>query len=286
MAQDGALEMMVEYLGVDPGEAMDELVKTMGAHARFIYLKNVYENVFLSALQADGDDEQVALHRSHVLRAYLLYLVGTSIFVDKSVTYTDVVYLCYFVDFERIHEYKFDLSCLPVFEAERGLYVKDEAGRRQRDTTDGNNYWSLNVSLSFSFHLCKSIIDDLCVPNISCQGWILQHFSCISGWASVHDYTEDMLRATAFIPLRGNQAIEPYRLYLDCLVVKDMHFNSYVNHRETLSFDEMILHSGWLSCGSRLIAPHMPEHDIRQFEYTHTIPRHPVVSAPPALTCI
>lgn len=34
------------------------------------------------------------------MRAYLLYLVGTDIFVDKSTTYVDVVYLRYFEDFD------------------------------------------------------------------------------------------------------------------------------------------------------------------------------------------
>lgn len=39
------------------------------------------------------------------MRAYMLYLVGTVIFVDKGVTYTDVINLRYLEDFERIHEY-------------------------------------------------------------------------------------------------------------------------------------------------------------------------------------
>lgn len=91
---------------------MDELDKTMGAHARFVYLKKVYEDALMYAQHADCDDEQVVLHISHALRSYLLYLVGIVIFIDKSVTYTDVVYLRYFVDFERIHEYNWGLDCL------------------------------------------------------------------------------------------------------------------------------------------------------------------------------
>lgn len=41
----------------------------------------------------------------HDMRAYLLYLIGTAIFMDKSATYTDVIYLWYFEDFELIDEY-------------------------------------------------------------------------------------------------------------------------------------------------------------------------------------
>ena len=35
------------------------------------------------------------------MKAYLLYLVGTQIFVDTSVTYTDVMYLRFFADLEQ-----------------------------------------------------------------------------------------------------------------------------------------------------------------------------------------
>ncbi|XP_050918888.1 uncharacterized protein LOC127136367 [Lathyrus oleraceus] len=163
---------MVEYLGADPGEAMDELDKIRGAHVIFVYLKKVYKNALMSAQQTESDDE---------------------------------------------------------------------------------------------------------------QGWILQHFTHISGWASVPNYTEDMSHATAFIRLKGNQATEPYRIYLNCLVAGDMDFNNYVDHRETRPFDEIMLYSEWLACRLRLIAPHLPERVIRQFSYTQTISRHRVVFAPPAL---
>lgn len=61
MTKDEALERRVEYLGIDQRDAMNELDKTMGVHARFVYLKKVYDDVLLSAQQADGDDEQVTL---------------------------------------------------------------------------------------------------------------------------------------------------------------------------------------------------------------------------------
>lgn len=48
----------------------------------------------------------------YVMRAYLLYLVGTTIFVDKSATYVDVFYLRYFEDFKQIHEYNWGATCV------------------------------------------------------------------------------------------------------------------------------------------------------------------------------
>lgn len=68
-----------------------------------------------------------------------------------------------------------------------------------------------------------------------------------------------MSRATAFTPLRGNQATKLFKVYLDRLVAEDMHFNNYVDHRETWPFDEIVIYSGWLACGSCLNVPHLPE---------------------------
>ncbi|CAL5199212.1 unnamed protein product [Lathyrus oleraceus] len=73
--------------------------------------------------------------------------------------------------------------------------------------------------------------------------WILQHFPCIFGWSCVPTYTEGMSRASAFSPLRENQEIDLFRVYLDHLVAEDMHFNTYVNHCETRPFDDIVLYS-------------------------------------------
>lgn len=77
---------------------------------------------------------------------------------------------------------------------------------------------------------------------------------------------------------------KPFIVYLDCLVTADMHFNRYVDHRQTRPFHKIVLYSGWLAYGSRLTAPYLPEHVMRLFGYMHTTPRHPVVTSPPALT--
>lgn len=147
----------------------------------------------------------MGLHIAHAMRAYLLYLVDTAIFMNKSATYADVVYLRYFLDFERIHEYNWGrLFGLPVLEVEIGLYVEDEADHRQRHTIDGNNYWFFNVSLTFPFHLYKAITDNLYDPNFLFQAWILKHFLHISSWASVETYTEDISHATKFSLLKVN----------------------------------------------------------------------------------
>ena len=106
----------------------------------------------------------------------------------------------------------------------------------------------------------------------------------ISGWGSFPDYTEAMPRARAFIPLRGNQAVDPYRVYLDRLAAEDIRYDVYADHRGTRPFDDISLFSGWLACSSTITVPYLPERVMRQFGYTQTIPRHPAVSAPLGLT--
>lgn len=156
------------------------------------------------------------------------------------------------------------LFVLPVLEVEKGLYVEVETGH----TTDNNNYWSFNASLSFSFHLCKAITDNSCDPNFSFHAWILQHFLHIFGWASIETYTKDIPCAIVFPLLRWNQTTKPFRVYFDHLVSEDMHFNNYVDHCQTRQFDEIMLCFGWLASGSRLIAPHLSKHVMRKFGYT------------------
>lgn len=60
-------------------------------------------------------------------------MVGTSMFVDKSATYVDVVYLKYFIDLTAIHEYNWwgRLFGLPVLEVGRGLSLENKENYRE-----------------------------------------------------------------------------------------------------------------------------------------------------------
>lgn len=116
------------------------------------------------------------------------------------------------------------------------------------------------------------------------QHWILQHFPHISDWSCLPIYTEDISCDAAFSPLRGNQEIETFRVYLYHLVAEDIHFHAYADHREMHLFDSIALYSWWLACGSRLMYPHLSECVIWQLGYMQYIPRDPYVSAPHAMT--
>lgn len=87
---------------VGPCEAQIEIDVTRGAHTRFSYLEKLYEFLLDAEVEAESDDEMILHHRQCALRLYLMYLVGTTIFMEKSVTYVNVVDLTYFIDLERI----------------------------------------------------------------------------------------------------------------------------------------------------------------------------------------
>lgn len=100
------------YLRVDLGDAKMGMNDTREFHARFVFLEELYINHMTVAIEVDGGDAQVLYHRACGLRSHPMYLVDTSIFMDKSAYYVDVVYLSYFIDFEQIHEYNWRTVCL------------------------------------------------------------------------------------------------------------------------------------------------------------------------------
>lgn len=110
--RDETHEMIVIYLGADPMDAMMQCESIRGAHAKFSYLEMLYQNNLELAGNADSDDLQVTCHRECVLRCFLIFLIGTSIFVDKSVTYFDEAYLKYFINLSAIHEWNLEAACL------------------------------------------------------------------------------------------------------------------------------------------------------------------------------
>lgn len=57
----------------DPEKVMKEVGRTMSSHARFEFLRRIYANEIQREEHDDGDVEQMSVHKSHALRAYLLF---------------------------------------------------------------------------------------------------------------------------------------------------------------------------------------------------------------------
>jgi len=93
-------DLLVESLCVDRGVASEEIRHCRGAHVRLSWLRDVYED---------------ACSRSQWIvaaRAYLLHLIGCTIFVDKSDTSVSVFYLGFFVDLRLTGAYSWTTAAL------------------------------------------------------------------------------------------------------------------------------------------------------------------------------
>ena len=71
-----------------------------------------------------------------------------------------------------------------------------------------------------------------------------------------------------------------YRAALDRLLVDDIIFYPYDNHRESHPLEDIIWFSGWIMCGMSCYRPHLPERVLRQFGLVQNVPRHPAIGAP------
>jgi hypothetical protein len=105
----------VQYLGFDLGDALKEVEKTKGAHCRFSYLETIFKERLKEQRDlADeyGVTEEVQSLRDHAIRIYFLYLVGITIFSDKSQWNVHVVYLKYFRDLDLCAGYSWGAATL------------------------------------------------------------------------------------------------------------------------------------------------------------------------------
>ena len=70
-------------------------------------------------------------------------------------------------------------------------------------------------------------------------------------------------------------------MYIDCLTYEDICFHAYEAHRETVPFDDIVLFTGWLACGSHKTTAYLSERVMRQFRYMQHFLIPPFECAPP-----
>jgi len=116
ISRDEAVEWMVTYLGSDLRDALVEVDKTKVAHCQFGYLQKIFKQRMKEQLELEtehgGVTEEVRRLRDQAVRIYLLYLVGITIFTDKSQNVVDVVYLRYFRDLDLVVGYSWGVAAL------------------------------------------------------------------------------------------------------------------------------------------------------------------------------
>ncbi|MCI52665.1 putative IMP dehydrogenase/GMP reductase, partial [Trifolium medium] len=85
---------MINHIGSTLKEAEHEVKTTKGAHARFVYLKDliIKHMKVVNQAEKDGDNATFERYKGYMLRAYLLLLVGTTIFSNKAKSNVDLTY--------------------------------------------------------------------------------------------------------------------------------------------------------------------------------------------------
>ncbi len=111
---DGA-QMLSTYLGIDEGDAMDMFAALKGPYLTHSYVQGLFMDYLDTAESAFANNapmHEVRMYRERCVRAFLLFVVGCTIFSNKSSYYLDVVYIQYFADLSSVHEWNWGSAAL------------------------------------------------------------------------------------------------------------------------------------------------------------------------------
>ena len=83
-------------MGVSPEDAQDELSSARGTSVRLEWLKGIFGQV------SDADPED---NIRNAAKVYMLYILGSTLFADKTSTQVSVIYLQLLTDLDRVDTY-------------------------------------------------------------------------------------------------------------------------------------------------------------------------------------
>jgi len=97
---NGVAKILAELLGVEETRGKDEMRQCRGTHIRLSWLRDIYKKCCTQEVW------------ECVVRAYLLHLVGSTIFADKRVTSVSVSYLLLFNNLHMCRGYTWGATTL------------------------------------------------------------------------------------------------------------------------------------------------------------------------------
>ena len=190
-------DLLVDSLRVDRGVAAAETRHCRGGHVRLSWLREMYE------------DTCSRRQWTVAARAYLLHLVGCTIFADKSATSVSVSYLGLFVDLRHTGGYSWAAAAL--------THMYEQLG-------DGS--YANTRQLAGYVTLLAS--------------WIYEHFSSIGHRQVRDDYVEDEPRCMKYVVGSRLSTLASVRMQLDSLCISVVQWMPYEEHRA------VVLLSGFL----------------------------------------
>ncbi|KAK2355316.1 protein MAIN-LIKE [Trifolium repens] len=197
--------------------------------------------------EKDPEDD-IQFYRDCTIRCFLLYLLGATLFTNKSTQYVDVIFLTYLQDLNVV------------------------------------NTWNWGASgLAYLYHYLDKATKPNCGNNggYNClfQAWIMAHFKNFGMRLFDDNYNVGDPLAAKFVPLKGPPLPFEHRTTLDRMEVDEVTWQPYEDHRQSRPFQDCSWYSGWIMCGSAMICRHLPERVLRQYGHVQSIPRAPVVAA-------
>ncbi|XP_026421516.1 protein MAIN-LIKE 1-like [Papaver somniferum] len=234
--EDEAREILSRTLRIDEQKIIDELGVCRGDRVR---MKWLMEN--LAGKQHESEEEI-----DFAVRGYLLFLLGCTIFTDKTGTKVPVVYMKLLEDLSKVTDYAWGASALAFQYRHLGL-----ASRSSVQQIGG----------------CLTLL----------EVWIREHF-WIGGPIANKDYTEEWPRTAKWIPkvasANADQELICMREELDSLKAEDVTWNPYQASRDHHAFDEIAFYSGCLTA-FEVVEPYHPDRVLRQFGRFQRIPSSP-----------
>ncbi|XP_028248178.1 protein MAIN-LIKE 1-like [Glycine soja] len=229
--------MLMDLLMVSPESARAETVQCRGSYVRLQWVRDIYQR------------QCQAGHWTAAARAYLLHLLGCTLFANKSATNVHVVYLEAIRDLSMTDRYAWGVAAL--------VHMYDQLN---------------NASMSHSRQLGGYIT--------LLQCWIYEHFPSVAESTADQDYDEASPRACRWIATKKTvKSIRTpsYRERLDRLQILDVCWIPYGEHREVRDFHVRSCYFGLLRWGPVAVY-YRSERVVRQFGYMQTIPAPPVDS--------
>ncbi|KAH1242729.1 Protein MAIN-LIKE 1 [Glycine max] len=229
-----AIFLLTKLLEVSAEEARAETTLTRGAYVRLGWVRDIYE------MRCQARRWIVAA------RAYLLHLVGCTLFANMSTTYVHVVHLDASRDLGQSGGYDWGVSAL--------VHMYDQLDEASRTTT-------------------RQIVGYLTLL----QCWIYEHFPSVHQCVTDDTYQETSPRASRWLTSKAHMkgiTGAPYRARCDGLTVTDVSWLLYTEHRGVRAFQEISSFQGQLRWGPMIVTVR-PERVVRQFGYIQSIPPPP-----------
>ncbi|XP_028096033.1 protein MAIN-LIKE 2-like [Camellia sinensis] len=219
--------LVVDALGVDDAEATEELSSARGQSVKLEWLQTKF-----SGCKDSDTEESIAC----AARAYLLFLLGCTLFSDKSGTRVPVVYLKLLMDLSDIHTYAWGAAALAYLYRQLGFATRSAV----RQMT---GYMTL------------------------LEAWIYEHFRPFRPRQNMQ-YTVQLPHVHRWTPRREAGStishLQALREELDRLAFDEVTWEPYRHCRQHHPCHEITFYTGCLKCLD-VVEPYHPERVLRQF---------------------